>query len=52
MGKRSFEVEALVENVAAFIEHVRSLRPAAVKGTYILKGTLATTMGPGISLAV
>jgi large subunit ribosomal protein L1 len=52
MGKRSFEVEALVDNVTAFLEHVRSLRPSAVKGTYILKGTLATTMGPGISLAV
>ena len=52
MGKRSFETEALLENVTAFLDHVRSLRPAAVKGTYILKGTLSTTMGPGIPLAV
>ena len=52
MGKRSFEAAALVENVTAFLEHVRSIRPAAVKGAYILKATLSSTMGPGIPLAV
>jgi large subunit ribosomal protein L1 len=52
MGKRSFDAEALLENVTAFVEHVRTLRPAAVKGAYILKGTLSTTMGPGVPLAV
>jgi len=52
MGKKSFEVDALVENVNAFIEHVQSIRPAAVKGGYVLKGTLTTTMGPGIPLAI
>jgi large subunit ribosomal protein L1 len=52
MGRKSFENEALVENVSAFLEHIRSMRPAAVKGTYILNGSLSATMGPGIPLAI
>ncbi|MHC4778398.1 MAG: 50S ribosomal protein L1 [Planctomycetota bacterium] len=52
MGKKSFEAGALVENVSAFMEHVQSIRPAAVKGAYLLKGTLTTTMGPGVPLTV
>ncbi|MHC5038374.1 MAG: 50S ribosomal protein L1 [Planctomycetota bacterium] len=52
MGKRSFQAEALAENIQTFMEYIRSIRPAAVKGAYILKGTLSTTMGPGIPLAI
>ncbi len=52
VGKVSFEPEALVENIGAMIEHIRSVRPAAVKGNYIGKVSLSTTMGPGLQLAV
>ena len=52
MGKRSFEPDMLRENVEAFLEHVRTLRPAAAKGNFVLGAYLAATMSPGIELAV
>src|SRR5215204_6237127 len=50
IGKVSFDEKALVENYAAALEEVLRLKPAASKGRYISKATLATTMGPGIPL--
>ena len=50
IGKASFTQEQLVENLTAFIGAVKSARPAAAKGTYIQKITVANTMGPGIKL--
>jgi large subunit ribosomal protein L1 len=52
VGKKSFSPEDLKANVEAFIEHIRQARPAAAKGRYILGAALATTMSPGIRLAV
>jgi large subunit ribosomal protein L1 len=48
IGKRSFEERALVENYAALIDEIVRAKPAAAKGRYIRKITLASTMGPGI----
>jgi large subunit ribosomal protein L1 len=48
IGKASFEAEKLFENFATFIEAVKKARPAASKGIYIKRITLAATMGPGI----
>ena len=50
IGKASFSEEQLVENLTAFIGAVKRARPAAAKGTYIQKITIANTMGPGIKL--
>ena len=50
IGKASFDEKALVENYAAALDEVLRLKPAASKGRYITKATLATTMGPGIPL--
>ena len=50
VGKASFSSQALVENVEAFIEHIAAVKPVAVKGTYIRKGFIASTMGPGVEL--
>src|SRR6188768_1443668 len=50
IGKVSFDEKALVENYATALEEVLRLKPAASKGRYITKATLATTMGPGIPL--
>lgn len=50
IGKASFSEEQLLENLEAFIAAVRRARPAAAKGTYIQRITLANTMGPGIRL--
>lgn len=52
MGKRSFEPRKLEENVGAFLEHVKSLRPQAAKGSFITGASLAATMSPGLDLAV
>jgi len=50
LGKRSFSDEALIENYRALYEVILKARPAAVKGTYIKKVVLSSTMGPGIKL--
>jgi large subunit ribosomal protein L1 len=48
IGKRSFGERQLVENYAALIDEIVRAKPAAAKGRYIRKITLASTMGPGI----
>jgi large subunit ribosomal protein L1 len=50
IGKTSFNEQQLVENYAAAIDEIMRLKPSAAKGRYIKKGTLSTTMGPGIPL--
>jgi large subunit ribosomal protein L1 len=52
VGKKSFPAEHLVDNVTAFIDHVRTLRHPSVKGNFFVKVTLSATMSPGIALAV
>ncbi|MDR1186481.1 MAG: 50S ribosomal protein L1 [Bifidobacteriaceae bacterium] len=50
IGKASFSDQDLVENYAAALDEVIRLKPATSKGRYLLKGTLATTMGPGVPI--
>jgi large subunit ribosomal protein L1 len=50
IGKASFEVEALRENMTSLMDAVKKARPAAAKGAYIRKITISTTMGPGIKV--
>ncbi len=50
VGKRSFDNEKLKENIKAAIEQIMAMRPAGVKGQFIRKAVLASTMGPGIKL--
>ncbi len=50
MGKVSFGVEKLVENMAAFFETILRLKPAASKGTYIRSIAVSPTMGPGVKV--
>jgi len=47
-GKSSFEVDALVANLAALIDAINRAKPAGAKGQYLKGLTIATTMGPGI----
>jgi len=48
MGKRSFPGEALKENITAFVNYVKSIKPPAARGQYIMNVSLSTTMGPGV----
>jgi large subunit ribosomal protein L1 len=50
IGKRSFEEEALLENLATALDEIVRAKPAAAKGRYLRSITLSTTMGPGIRL--
>jgi large subunit ribosomal protein L1 len=51
VGKMSFEQKTLVENIQAFINHIVSLKPTAVKGTYLRGISIAASMSPGIRVA-
>ena len=50
VGKASFTEAALVENLKAFVGAVNRARPAGVKGAFIKRVSLSTTMGPGLKL--
>ena len=50
MGKVSFGVEKIVQNITAFIETILRLKPASSKGTYLKGIALSTTMGPGVRI--
>jgi large subunit ribosomal protein L1 len=52
VGKMSFSEEALAANVSAFLDAIQRARPTGVKGTYIKKVTLSSTMGPGVKVDV
>jgi len=50
IGKVSFENDQLAENLKAIYEVLAKLRPATVKGVYIMNLSIASTMGPGIKI--
>jgi large subunit ribosomal protein L1 len=52
VGKMSFDEDKIVDNVNVFIEQIKHVKPAAVKGHYIKSVTLSATMSPGIPLQV
>ena len=50
IGKASFGVEKLGQNLSTVMEAIVKAKPAAAKGQYIKSVTVASTMGPGIKL--
>jgi large subunit ribosomal protein L1 len=50
MGKVSFGVEKILENLTAFLETIVRIKPASAKGTYLRTIAVSTTMGPGIKI--
>jgi len=48
IGKASFEVSALRDNLAALIADLHRAKPAAAKGQYLKRVTISSTMGPGV----
>ncbi len=50
IGKVDFDAEALKENLRALVQELMRAKPAAVKGAYMKKVTLSTTMGPGLAI--
>jgi len=50
IGRLSFEMDALKQNLEALIVDLKKAKPATSKGQYLKKVTLSSTMGPGIAL--
>lgn len=50
LGKVSFTEEAIAGNIKAFVDAVAKAKPAGVKGEYIKKISISSTMGPGFKL--
>jgi len=50
VGKQSFEAGKLIGNVEAFVTHIKRIKPAAAKGTYIKKMCMSATMSPAVDV--
>ena len=48
IGKMSFDESALDENFKAVADEVKRLKPSTVKGRYLTKATITSTMNPGV----
>ena len=52
VGKVSFTDAALAENISTIYNQIMRIKPATVKGAYILSASVSTTMGPSVKLAL
>jgi large subunit ribosomal protein L1 len=50
VGKASFDLQNLLENAQTIVDAVQRQKPAAVKGIYIKRAVLTSTMAPGVRL--
>lgn len=50
LGKVSFDLDKLYENLEIFMEAIKKAKPAAARGIYIRHITISSTMGPGIKV--
>ncbi len=51
VGRLSFQPDQLRDNISAFIDHIVSLKPNAVKGTYVKGISICATMSPSVHIA-
>ncbi len=51
VGKLNFTEAQLIDNINTFLNHLRTVKPAAAKGTYIRSITISATMSPGIRVS-
>ena len=50
MGKVSFGVDKIIQNITAFLDTIMRLKPASSKGAYVKGIAVSTTMGPGVKI--
>lgn len=50
VGKASFEEKALESNIRALVDALNKAKPAGVKGAYIRRISISSTMGPGLNV--
>lgn len=48
IGKASFTEDQIMANLSVIMEAVAGAKPSSIKGTYLKKATITSTMGPGI----
>ncbi|NIA19583.1 MAG: 50S ribosomal protein L1, partial [Xanthomonadaceae bacterium] len=52
VGKASFDVEKLGENIRALVELLNRMKPSSSKGIYMMTMTVSSTMGPGVDIDI
>lgn len=52
IGKKSFSVEQLQDNLYAFVDALMTARPSGIKGIYCKSLSVSTAMGPGVALDI
>jgi large subunit ribosomal protein L1 len=52
VGKQSFDKQKLIENIDAFVLHIKKIKPVSAKGTYIKKICISATMSPSVQIIV
>ena len=50
VAKMSFDEDKIAQNITAFIDAIKKAKPSGVKGVYMKKVTVSSTMGPGLKL--
>ena len=51
-GKKSFDAEKLEENLTAFLNYLKNIKPQTARGTFIQGASIASTMSPGVAVDV
>jgi large subunit ribosomal protein L1 len=52
VGKMSFDDDKLVANITAFVDQIKAVKPAGVKGHYVKSITVSGTMTPGVGVTM
>ncbi len=52
VGKMSFEDQQLFENIKAFVDQIKAIKPSGVRGNYVLGISISATMSPGIRVTM
>lgn len=50
VGKLSFDLESLIQNIQTYIAAVQRAKPASAKGHYMRSGVISSTQGPGLKI--
>src|SRR6185312_2631552 len=50
VGKASFTADAIAQNVRALADAVAKSKPSGIKGTFIKRVAISSTMGPGVRI--
>jgi large subunit ribosomal protein L1 len=52
VGKMDFQEEQLLDNINAFVNQIKKMKPSSSKGTYLKKVCVCATMSPSVEVAI